>query len=45
MISNSEANSINVDEHIDYLMASIAFDYNEFSKDLSFFQPLLDSIL
>lgn len=40
-----EANSINVDEHIDYLMASIAFDYNEFSKDLSFFQPLLDSIL
>ena len=36
-----EANSINVDEHLDYLAACQALDYEEYSKDLNFFKKLL----
>jgi len=38
-----EANSINVDEHLDYLIASASLDYDGFSNDLSFFDELVRS--
>tara|TARA_A100001388_G_scaffold178967_1_gene134009 strand:+ start:1196 stop:1948 length:753 start_codon:yes stop_codon:yes gene_type:complete len=37
-----EANSINVDEHFDYLSACNAFEYEEFKDDLNFFNKLIN---
>lgn len=37
-----EANSINIDTHIDYLAARSALEYPSFSQDLSFFNQLTD---
>lgn len=36
-----EANSINIDEHMDYLIAKASLEYDRFEKDLYFFQELL----
>ena len=35
-----EANSINIDEHMDYIVAKESLDYPVFSRDLSFFKQL-----
>lgn len=40
-LTMSEANSINIDEHIDYLLASLALDYPAYETDLSYFYPLV----
>lgn len=37
----SQANSINVDEHIDFVLAKASLEYDIFSDDLAFFQELL----
>jgi CMP-N-acetylneuraminic acid synthetase len=37
-----EANSINIDEHMDYIVAKESLDYDAFSSDLSFFQKLIN---
>ncbi len=39
-----ESNSINIDEHLDFISASAALDYEEFSKNLSFFNELIKKI-
>jgi len=36
-----EANSINVDEHMDYLIAKASLEYDRFSEELSFFNDLI----
>jgi len=38
-----EANSINIDEHLDYIVAQASLDYDRFSDDLSFFNELFVS--
>ena len=37
-----EENSINIDEHIDYLIAKASLDYDVFSENLSFFNILIN---
>ena len=39
-----EANSINVDEHFDYLSAVNALEYEEFQSDLNFFNKLINQV-
>lgn len=39
-----EANSINVDEHLDYLAACNALDYEEYFNDLNFFEKLFNKV-
>jgi len=36
-----EANSINVDEHMDYLIAKASLEYDRFAEELSFFNDLI----
>ena len=38
-----EANSINVDEHLDYLIAKASLEYDRFSDDLAFFKELINN--
>ena len=37
-----QANSINVDEHLDYLIAKASLEYDRFREDLSFFDDLIN---
>jgi CMP-N,N'-diacetyllegionaminic acid synthase len=39
-VTMDEANSINIDEHIDFLMAAVAINYPEYKNQLDFFCPL-----
>ena len=36
-----ESNSVNVDEHFDFITASAALDYEDFSENLKFFRDLI----
>ena len=38
-----ESNSINIDEHFDFISASVALEYKEFNKDLEFFLKFINS--
>ena len=38
-----ESNSINIDEHFDFISASAALEYEEFNKDLEFFVKFTNS--
>jgi len=38
-----EANSINVDEHLDYLIAKASLEYDRFSEDLAFFNEFINN--
>ena len=38
-----ESNSINIDEHFDFISASAALQYEEFNKDLEFFVNFINS--
>ena len=38
-----ESNSINIDEHFDFISASAALQYDEFNKDLEFFVNFINS--
>ena len=38
-----ESNSINIDEHFDFISASAALEYEEFNKDLEFFVNFINS--
>ena len=38
-----ESNSINIDEHFDFISASAALKYEEFNRDLEFFIKLINS--
>ncbi len=38
-----ESNSINVDEHFDFISATAALNYKEYSENLEFFQKLIKS--
>ena len=38
-----ESNSINIDEHFDFISASAALEYEEFNKDLEFFVKFIKS--
>ena len=38
-----ESNSINIDEHFDFLSASAALQYDDFNKDLEFFINFINS--
>ena len=37
-----EANSINVDDHIDFISAQSALNYEPYKKHLRYFQPLIE---
>ena len=38
-----ESNSINIDDHLDFLTATSALSYPAYSENLSYFQPLINS--